>query len=99
MHVVTASAAAPPLAPVIDHSATKTDAGAMTRSAVRPHGRGASNATKPTAHAAQSNTPATRAGPVAHPSSASVSATPADTGYSAHVSRAHHTVTTVGSAS
>ena len=60
-------------------------------SSVSPHGRGASSATSPTAHARpQQAPPRRRAGAVDQPSSASASASPAATGSSAHVNRAHH---------
>src|SRR5579862_2834367 len=91
-HEDTAIVAGPALEPPIASSAT-------TRSAVSPQGLGASRATRPTVHAAHSRTVATRAGPVDHPLSASLSAAPAETGSSAHVRRAHHNDTTARSAS
>src|SRR5690242_10980216 len=98
-HAVMASAATPPSVLALEMIARSTAAGATTRNAVSPQGRGASNAINPTAHAAHNNTAATRAGLVSQPSSASVNAMPAETGSSAHVRRAHHNIATVRPAS
>ena len=65
---------------------TTTALGATTRNKVSPHGRGASNATRPAAHAHHNGTLATTAGACDQSASASATASPAANGKTAQLS-------------
>jgi hypothetical protein len=90
--VTTAATAEPALVDVIVNSDESASNGATTRNNVVPHGRGASSASSPAAHAAHANTVAKRAGPTGQPRTASANASPAVAGSTIHTSRAHHNV-------